>query len=197
MKKPVKSSLPPILIKVQAEIETSLTFLNIWVDEKKARGEAFPMINFGDLTPDFLEMALSEHWLKTHKVATHLVLGAGLALQLPELLERFGSAGSLEPNLTAFNLGFCGKLYSMDVFAECESHKIPDNLMYLGTPGVGVQGHFYFVEGAYKEELVPDLNLTLSEKVQWVRSSKVGHRPDFNIQGTTTGRISCEESANA
>lgn len=194
MKKPVKSSLPPILVKVQAEIETSLTFLNIWVDEKKARGEAFPMINFEDITPDFLEMALSEHWLKTHKVATHLVVGAGLALQLPELLERFGSAGSLEPNLTAFNLGFCGKLYSMDVFAEGESHKIPDNLMYLGTPGAGVQGHFYFVEEVHKE-FVPDLNLTLSEKIQWVRSRS--RLRDLNIQGTTTGRISCKESANA
>lgn len=197
MKKPMKSSLPPMLVKVQAEIETSLTFLNIWVDEKKANGEAFPMIYFGDITPEFLEMALAEHWLKTHKVATHLVLGAGLALQVPEIIARFGRAGSLETNLMAFNLGFCGKLYSMDVFAESASHKIPDNLMYLGTPGAGVHGQFYFVGGAYTEELVPDLDLTFSEKVQWVRNSREGSRPDFNIQGTTTGRMSCEESVNA
>ena len=169
MKKPVKSSLPPMLVKVRTEIGTSLTFLNLWIDEKKARGEVFPTVNFTGITPEFLETALSEHWLTTRKVATHLVLGSGLALRVVELLARFGKAGSLENNLTAFNLGFCGKLYGMDVFAESESHMIPDNFMYLGTPVAGVQGQFYFVEGAYVEEFASGLDLTFSEKVQWVQ----------------------------
>lgn len=187
MKKPVKSSLPPMLVKVQAEIETSLTFLNIWIGEKKARGEAFPTVAFNNITPEFLELALSEHWLKTHQVATHLVLGAGVALQVLELITRCGKAGSLEANLTAFNLGFCGKLYNMNVFAECDAHKIPENLMYLGTPGVGAQGQFYLVEDTHKE-FASDRHLTLSEKVSWVNDP---------IQGTRTGRTSREESVNA